>query len=456
MAQHDTISKEVLRRYKEDCKALNVTPGYIYVQYGPETYQSEMSLSTLRDCVFKARKHKMKRFHPVSVDPVQSDQISSFCTGIGLSKERKNPFTYSDMTGMFKMNFSDGSFMYVAKWLNGAGRNQKFENLFAGEKDTWIKFLQFVKQTKRHKLKPKNGIFKIDVVMINGIPDVVYYELKDLAETPIIHPETEKVNGDIDFFFKNLPMFTRFKMPGTRKAMLVGEPGSGKSSYCIKLAKKFAATKSIVFATKIEALAMHMRKCAKYKVSTIGILEDAEQSVSGASSGLLNFLDGIDQPTNKQGCYIVMTTNYPGAIEPRILQRPGRIDKIFNFNALENNYAVKCLEIYLKDYLETKAEKEILSPKNSEKLVEIVSGMTGAQIKSLVDATISYVVSNTAKLNIDALAITKEQMFKDLKDVYKLAKITSIKGKEKSVGFNTKVEQKNDLQLVPISDDELF
>lgn len=456
MAQHDTISKEVLRRYKEDCKAFNVTPGYVYVQYGPDTYESEMSLSSLRECVFKAKRHKMKNFHPVSIDPVSSEQITSFCTGIKLSSERKNPFTYSDMTGMFKMNFSDGSFMYVAKWLNGAGRNQKFENLFAGEKETWIKFLKFVKTTKRHRLKPKNGIYKINLVNINGKTDLAYYELKELAETPIIHPEIEKINMDIDFFFENISMFTRFKMPGTRKGMLIGEPGSGKSSFCIKLAKKFASTKSVVFATKVEAMAMHMTKCAKYNVSTICILEDAESTIGGASSGLLNFLDGIDQPTIKQGCYIVMTTNHPNYIEPRILQRPGRIDKIFHFNALENNYAAKCLEIYIQDYLQTKEEKEILSKNNYEKIIEIVSGMTGAQIKSLVDATIAYVVSNTAKLNIGALKTTKEQMFKDLKNVYKLAKETSLKGKDKSIGFPVKPEQKSDLELIPLSDNELF
>ncbi len=455
MAQHDTISKEVLKHYKTDCEQLGTKAGYVYVQYGPEEYQSEMSLSKLRECVYKAKKHRMKNFHPTSIDPIPSDHISSFCTGIGLDKSRKSSFTYKDMTGMFKMNFSDGSFMYVAKWLNGAGRNQKFENLFAGEKDTWVKFLKFVNTTKRYRLKPKNGIFKISKMQTPSGPFLAYFPLKNLAETPIVHPEIEKVNSDIDFFFNNLPMFTRFKMPGTRKAMLVGEPGSGKSSYCIKLAKKFASTKSIVFATDIEALAMHMEKCSKYNVSTIGILEDAEQTIRGASSGLLNFLDGIDQPINKLGCYIVMTTNYPGAIEPRILQRPGRIDKIFHFNALENSYALKCLEIYIMDYLQTKEEKEILADKNRDTLLNVVSGMTGAQIKGLVDATIAYAVSNTAKLNIDSLVITKKQMFKDLKEVYDLAKDTSIQGKEMPIGFSVKT-QTNEFEFVPIDDNDLF
>ena len=358
------------------------------------------------------------------------------------------------MTGLFEINFSDGSFMYVAKWLNGAGRNQRFENLFAGEKDTWIKFLKFVQTTKRYNLKPKNGVYKINMVQTTQGQQLAYFPLKELNETPIIHPEIDKVMGDMEFFYNNLPMFTRFKMPGTRKVMLVGEPGSGKSSFCIKLAKKMRDTKSVVFATDIESLAQHMQKCAKYDVSTIGFLEDAEQTISGANAHLLNFLDGVDQPVNKRGCYIVMTTNFPKAIEPRILKRPGRIDKIFKFDALSENYAIKCLEIYIKDFLQTQSEKDILAEKNRGILVEVVDGMTGAQIKALVDATLAYIVSNAAKLNIEALVATKEQMFKDLKDVEKYAKETSFKGKDRALGFaNTNTKP---VELTPLMDDAIF
>lgn len=442
MALHDTISKFVIKNYKEDCEKLKITPGYVYIQYGDDQHQTEYKLNFLRSVVYKSKKYKTSTFHPVSVDPVQSEYVNSFCTGIKLSKGKNQSFTYSDMTGVFKINFSDGTFMYLAKWLTGAGRNQKFETLFAGEKEVWVNFLKLVNKTKKVRLKPKNGIFKIDVVSnpVTGKKELAYTPLKNLAETPIIHPEITKVTSDIEFFYNNMPLFTRYKMPGTRKVMLVGEPGSGKSSFCIKLAKKMAATKSFVFATDINALSMHMLNCSKYKVSTIAVLEDAEQTLMGASSNLLNFLDGINQPTNKLGSYIIMTTNFPNAIEPRILKRPGRIDKIFNFNALENEYATDCLKIYLKDYITPKDEKVMYSKEGLSKLLKIVTGMTGAQIKSLVDASIAYTVSNSTNLSIDTIKATKEMMFNDLKEVYKMAKDTSLKGHEKSIGFSRPYE----------------
>lgn len=456
MAQHDTIAKEIIKRYKEDCTTQSITPGYIFVQYGIDQLSSEYALNSLRSYVFKAKKHKMKNFHPISVDPIQSEQISSFCNGITLDKNRKNPFTFTDMTGMFKMTFSDNSFMYLAKWLNGAGRNQKFENLFAGEKETWIKFLKFIKTTKRFRLKPKNGIFRIEMVNIPGRgEELCYFPLKDLNETPIVHPVIDKVNKDMNFFFDNLHLYTRYKRPGTKKIMLIGEPGSGKTSFCIKIAQKMAATKSVVFATDIRALAAHMHKCSKFNVSTIGILEDAETTLSGGSN-ILNFLDGIDSPTNKKGTYIIMTTNFPERIEKRILQRPGRIDKIFKFDALEDSYALKCVEIYLSEYLETNEEKEILTnEKNKLELIKIVSGLTGAQIKALVDSSIGLATSTEVSISIEVIAEAKEEMFKDLKDAYKYANDTSIKGKKQKLGFsqnNAKVQP----LLFPVKEEEMF
>lgn len=438
MAVHDTISKFVIKSYKEDCEKLGQTPGYVYIQYGDDQNHTEYRLNFLRSIVYKSKKYKGSTFRPISVDPVQTEYINSFCTGIKLSHGKNQSFTYSDMTGIFKINFSDGTFMYLAKWLTGAGRNQKFETLFAGEKGVWVNFLKMVKKTKKVRLKPKNGVFKIDVVgnPVTGKKELIYTPLKNLAETPIVHPEIKKVTEDIDFFYNNMPLFTRYKMPGTRKVMLVGEPGSGKSSFCIKLAKKMASTKSFVFATDIMALSMHMANCSKYNVSTIAILEDAEQTLSNASSGLLNFLDGINQPINKLGSYIIMTTNFPNAIEPRILKRPGRIDKIFNFNALDSDYAIECIKIYLKDYITSSDEKVMYSKTGLKALAGIVTGMTGAQIKALVDASIAYTISNSTNLCIDTIKKTKEMMFNDLKEVYKMANDTSLRGHEKSIGFN--------------------
>lgn len=435
MTQTEAIAKELISRYKKDSEALGIATTYIYVQHGEGN--NGMTLSSIRKLKY-TQKRKSVNVNVKSVDPIQSEGVVGYSLNISLGKNKnKEVLDVSDMTGMFKITFTDDTFMYYSKFIQGFGRNTEIKSLFAAEKNVWINFLKLLRKSVKYKQKPKNGIYKIDMVSQNfGPPILVYTEKKDLNETPIIHPEIEKVNIDLEFFFNNLGLFTRYKMPGTRKVLLVGEPGSGKTSYCIKLAIKKKKQFCCVFATNIEAIAQHMIKCAKFNIATIVILEDAEATMGNAGSSILNFLDGIDQPTNKNGCYVIMTTNYPQRIEPRILQRPGRIDKIFKFDGLNNYYALKCCETYLDGYLTTEEEKTIISDtENKLELLNLITGMTGAQIKGLVDASIALAVSTQKELSLEIIKMAKEQMFADLKDVYKYAEDNSILRSRKKTGF---------------------
>jgi len=457
MALIDSISKELIKRYRTDNETQKKDTGYIYLQHGTGNFGGTLTVKELRALKWKAKKYKTKSFHVESVDPVQSDQIVGYCFNINIERQgRKYNFGIDDMTGVFKMTFSDGTFMYFAKFVQGYGRNHEVMSLFAAEKEVWMNFFRLVKKSRRYKMKPKNGVYRIHTMQSPMGMQLIYENKKDLNETPIIHPEIDRVNSDLEFFFKNLSLFTRFKMPGTRKALLVGEPGSGKSSYCTKLALKRNKEFCIVFATQLSAVAMHMQKCAKYDVATIVILEDAETTVSNANSDILNFLDGIDQPTNKNGCYIIMTTNFPQRIEPRILQRPGRIDKIFKFDALHNKHALACAKIYLSGYLTEKEETTIFkNAENSNKLISLVDGMTGAQIKGLIDSSVSLAVSEQRDLSLETIAAAKEQMFKDLKEVYKYAEEKSLNGHKKRLGFVTNEnEARKDIFSMPIEADE--
>jgi SpoVK/Ycf46/Vps4 family AAA+-type ATPase len=44
---------------------------------------------------------------------------------------------------------------------------------------------------------------------------------------------------------------------------------------------------------------------------------------------VLNVLDGSESSNNDKGTLLIATTNYPEAIDERVLKRPGRLDRIF-------------------------------------------------------------------------------------------------------------------------------
>jgi SpoVK/Ycf46/Vps4 family AAA+-type ATPase len=64
---------------------------------------------------------------------------------------------------------------------------------------------------------------------------------------------------------------------------------------------------------------------------TIILLEeiDAYLQKKEEKSLVLNVLDGAESAINDEGTLLVATTNYPEAIDERILKRPGRLDRIF-------------------------------------------------------------------------------------------------------------------------------
>ena len=65
--------------------------------------------------------------------------------------------------------------------------------------------------------------------------------------------------------------------------------------------------------------------------------------------------------------------------------------------------------------------------------------MTGAQIKNMSEAVISYAISNKVdKITVETVVEVKNQLSKDLKDVYEMAEGEGIlNAKPSPVGFET-------------------
>ena len=425
---------EVESFHKENAKnydAMKKIMDYIILEYS-DSYDS----SLFRDMMFNDR--NKKGFRIVSIEKISTNLITSYSIGVSLRKKAgktKEKFVgVSDSTGVFKVNFPDGEFMYYAKWISGGGKSRSTEGMYAAEKKVWYKFLNLMGVETKKRQKPKNGIFKISATQ-NGIS---YNKLDKLQDTPVVHPSINTLEKDMDYYFDNLKLFTRFGMSGVRKTILVGPPGTGKTSLSIKLSKKFKKSKSVVFATGIGEVAEHLIACAKAKVSTLIILEDAEMTLQNANSELLNFLDGINLPQNEKGAYIILTTNHPERIESRIYKRPGRIDKIIHFGTLTEKYAIQCANIYFEDILFDKKSgvNTAKGIKMREDLYPVVNNSTGAEIKELAQATASYAASQTIKVTVDVVKTVRSLMKSDLTDIMKYAEESSSMSKRKTIGLS--------------------
>jgi SpoVK/Ycf46/Vps4 family AAA+-type ATPase len=196
----------------------------------------------------------------------------------------------------------------------------------------------------------------------------------------------------------------------------------------------------------LKAVMMHTYNVSKSDIPTLIILEDAESTIPWGNSDVLNYLDGINQPRTIKGCYMIMTTNFPQRIEPRVLKRPGRIDKIIKFGVLDQVNSIMCARHYFEGILfdsntDTSSTIEEMLKQVYEKIIAVdnETGMTGAQIKNLSEATISYAISNkTEKISVDTIIAVRDQLSKDLKDVYEMADDESMSANKPSpIGFDT-------------------
>jgi len=415
--QIDTIARTLIKLYKDDVE----DSGFVVVENN-----SDLDWKALKEMQFHAKKYNMKSFHIEDVEPISNDVFAPISWNIHTVKYKKT-IGFGDRQGIFKISFSDDTFMYYAKFASGYGRGAMIEGLFAAEKDTWYKFKKYLERANRRKATPKSGFFK---VWANSQTGLGYSKIDKPSKINTIHPVIDKLESDIDFFFNNVEIFTRYDQPGVRKVMLIGPPGTGKTSMCVKIARQFSPNMPVVVATDIEAAAAHLAQCAKTNKRTFIILEDAESAMGEGvtHSSILNFLDGVDQPVNHQGSYVIMTTNHPERIEDRILKRPGRIDRIFQVGELQEDYALDCAKLYFEDTLKyTKTNEAVLT--------NIVTGMTGAQIRELSNSSKAYAAQNGKKLSVSLIETVKEKLSKDLSDAYRFAEDNSLVDKEPQVGF---------------------
>lgn len=427
----NTMAKKLVKLYKEQIPDSD----YVVIEH-----DSEVSWSAFDHLKKHGKRYKIKSFCVSDVVPISDSEHPGIVWGVQPVKYKKETLSYGGRQGTFRIEFNDNSIIMATWFIQGFGRNTSVECLMASEVSTIYKLKKLFNKQRKYSMKPNTGFYKVFSTQMG----LSYSKVEHPSLIETIHPTIDKLEEDIQFFYNNVDIFTRYGMPGVRKAMLIGPPGTGKTSMCIKFARAYSKTHNVSVCTDIQSAAGHLVKCAKYSVPTLLILEDAEATLSGkygegTDSSILNFLDGVDQPTNKAGSYVIMTTNHPDKIENRVLKRPGRIDRIYKVGPLHDSYALDCAKIYFgSDIKYTK--------NNKEGLISIVSGMTGAQIRELSNSVRAYCASNQLEINVNSIKEVSKKLTEDLSDASKFAEDNSLmlEQKAKPFGFASNPNQQID------------
>lgn len=354
-----------------------------------------------------------------------------------LPQDKKSLFLHvTHESGIFKSEFNDGTILLTIVWptYHIDSSSPTLQYLVVSTEENYKKYLRYIVTAGKFLRKPKNGIFQLKEDSYGNL----LYDALVVPDGVIVHPQTDVMQTEINFYFNNVELYTRFNQSGVRKIMLISEPGSGKSSMFYKLANDFKSSHCIAFTQSIGSAVMHMNLCAQHNIRTIVFIDDVDTVFrNNNNTHTLNFLDGALTPRCTKGSVICMSTNYPESIEPRILSRPGRVDKIYNISPLEGEWALKCAALYFGEYFNTSSV--------AAELTSLVNGMTGAQIKELVQSSLSYAASSHQEITISLITKVKEDFANALKNAKEYAKTVALNKMSDSylkTGFT--IAQKND------------
>lgn len=225
----------------------------------------------------------------------------------------------------------------------------------------------------------------------------------------------DDVNG---FFNKGVEVYKRLNLKPFRKLLMAGVPGTGKTMLCSALATWAIEQGYVViyissayknpndqYGSTFAKIEHALRVAAYSAYPTLILLEELDAYLHAEEKALvLNVLDGNESSMNSKGTLLVATTNYPEAIDERILKRPGRLDRIFIIPETRTQIDA---EKMLRQYLGTMWRDE------HRAMVKHLIGYPGAFIREVA----VYALTQCAYDDLDVLSLEMlERSFYGLKE----------------------------------------
>ncbi|MGL4962669.1 MAG: AAA family ATPase [Inquilinus sp.] len=311
---------------------------------------------------------------------------------------------YKGMQGSFRIRLNDTHQIFLIAWGPTATTSEMAIGTSAA-----FEILYERLETRRRRLQinaPKRGLWHLDETEV-AQRNVTYFDRSSIDVPSALrfasHPAYPALETDLLDFFGNIAWWTRYSQPGMRKVLMAGPPGTGKTSIALALAAKFHPDLLVVQARDSVDVIHAAERAASARRAAIILAEEVDM-FRRPDSGALNWLDGSATPRNPSGTYLIATTNYPRAIDPRILQRPGRIDRIFRVGALRTRAAGDVALSYFGD------DAAHLSARD---LGQVLDRTTPAEIREIINLALRSLSPGTS-LTPQHLAETRSALKQSL------------------------------------------